>query len=612
MNPSFHEPIQPEDDDSLPDVSNLEDDLSLDNLMDEDAHEAHVEGAQDALDDEPEGIFALFDSEFRSREVKMPLNSEEKSKFGEEFLQGFDDMFDSVEGGEDLPFLSDKSSNSSGSSFANPFNSGSSVSQSAELETEEDDEEEPLFEPGGMYPAEDDSDMDEPLPDDSSGDFLSLNDYPEEEDSLEEPLPMDLDEDSDDESLDAEWSNFDAEYASDEDEDDELPQVGLEEFASDETDATASDDSDDFFSDGADWNSELEEISFDDEQEDSSEDDDASLSDEDDEELFDEFTRLVLGDEDDDADLEDDDEDEEDDFVIADISDTDAEPDPFEEIAIMSSEEVSEYTPSFGEEELKFEDDLPNVEDEDEDPFAMPSDGKKGKKDPQDEDESLELDPFGDEAQSLQNEESDEKNDSDDEPDKKDNDGSKGGSHSKGPISKLVSLLLVPWNIYSKLTGLAFNLLNGVLRAIGGLPIVGIPFNLLANVLSAIPMFAKKIILLAFIGGVFSGVSLAIPSPSSSIELPDYGEAKFAGVELKDGVITGTIENKGDVIVSVYPTVEVSERKLLEVGSWFSPNPLGECTGDIVEVAIDNSAEVSFNCDIVSEGSLKIKPSLKE
>lgn len=606
MNPSFHEPTQHEDDDSLPEVSYLEDDLSLDNLTGEDAHEAHVEGAQDALDDEPEGIFALFDSEFRSREMKMPLNPEEKSKFGEEFLQGFDDMFDSVEGGEDLPFLSEATSNSSVGNFGRPLSNASSTENLTSERDEDEDEEEPLLEPGGMYQAEEDSDMDEPLPDG----FLSLNDYPEEE-SLEDPLPMDLGDDSDDdsaESLDTDWSNFDAEFASEED--DELPQVEIEELASDEPDANTDNDSDDFFSDGADWNPELEEISFDDEQEDPAEDE-VLLSDEDDEELFDEFTRLALGDEDDDSDDEED-EDEEDDFVIADISDTDAEPDPFEEIAIMSSEEVSEYTPSFGEEELKFEDDLPNTEDEDEDPFAMPSDGKKEKKGPQDEDESLEIDPFGDEAQSLQNQESDEKDESDDKQDKNDNDDSKRDSNSKGLISKLISLLLVPWNIYSKLTGLAFNLLNGALRAIGGLPIVGFPFNLLANVLSAIPMFAKKIILLAFIGGVFSGVSLVIPSPSSSIELPDYGEAKFSGVELKDGVVTGTVENKGDVIVSVYPTVEVSERKLLEIGSWFSPNPLGECTGDILEVAIDNSAEVSFNCDIVSDGSLKIKPSLKE
>lgn len=604
MNPSFHESTQHEDDDSLPDVSNLEDDLSLDNLTGEDVHEAHVEGAQDALDDEPEGIFALFDSEFRSREVKMPLNPEEKSKFGEEFLQGFDDMFDSVEGGEDLPFLSEVSSNSPATSFGNPFSTSSAASQNVE----DEEEEEPLFEPGGMYQAEEDTDEDEPLPDDSANEFLSLNDYPEE-DSLEEPLPMSLDEQSDDESLDADWSNFDAEYASDEDEDDELPQVGFEELSSDEDDTVTDSDSDDFFSDGAEWNSELEEISFD--EDDEQEDDDDSLSDEDDIELLDEFTRIALGD---DGSDEEDEEEDEDDFIIADISDTDAEPDPFEEIAIMSSEEVSEYTPSFGEEELKFEDDLPPAEDEDEDPFAMPSDGKKGKKASQDEEESLELDPFSEEAQSLQNQDSDEKDDSesDNEQDKDDKGDSKGSSNSRGLVSKLISLLLFPWNLYSKLTGLAFNLLNGVLRAVGGLPIVGIPFNLLANVLSAIPMFAKKIILLAFIGGIFSGVSLAIPSPSSSIELPDYGEAKFSGVELKDGVITGTIENKGDVIVSVFPTVEVSERKLLDVGTWFSPNRLGECTGDIVEVAIDNTAEVSFNCDIVSEGSLKIKPSLKE
>lgn len=612
MNPSFHESIQHENDDSLPEVSNLEDDLSLDNLTGEDAHETHVYGAQNAVDDEPEGIFALFDSEFRSREMKMPLNPEEKSKFGEEFLQGFDDMFDSVEGGEDLPFLSEATSNSSVGNFRDPFSDAASTeTRGAESSLNEDEDEEPLFEPGGIY-QEDSSDLDEPLPDESVNDFLTLDDYPEEE-SLEDPLPMDLNEDSDDESLDTEWSNFDAEFASDEDEDDELPQVGLDELASDEPDTGSDDDSDDFFSDGADWNNELEEINFDDEEEDTAEDD-ASLSDEedeDDEELFDQFARLALGDGDDDSDTEDD-EDEEDDFVIADISDTDSEPDPFEEIAIMSSEEVSEYTPSFGEEELKFEDAGPNEDDEDEDPFAMPSDGKKGKKGPQDEDESLEIDPFGDEAQSLQNQESDADNNSDDEQDKKDNDDSKSGSNSKGPIAKLVSLLLVPWTIYSKLTGLVFNLLNGALRAVGALPIIGIPFNLLANVLSAIPMFAKKIILLAFIGGVFSGVTLAIPNPSSSIELPDYGEAKFSSVEFKDGVVTGTIENKGDVIVSVYPTVEVSERKLLEVGSWFSPNPLGECSGDIAEIAIDNSAEVSFNCDIVSEGSLKIKPSLKE
>lgn len=584
------------EDESLPDVSNLEDDLSLDNSSGEDTHENDAKVAQSDSGDEPEGVFALFDSEFRRREEKMPLNPEEKTKFGEEFLLGFDEMFDSVEGGEDIPLFSANNlpSNSARGNSKPARSSSSSFNPGSD---DEEENEEPLYEPGVLEFSDNLSAID------LDSESAENNEY--EEDADEDALPG--------------VENYDVESDVDEASDNYFQENPLslgneedfeESFSGDNPPPNEWDD----------IGENLEEINFDEDDEDLDELPDDSEINED--ELFDEFAKLALGE---DEDLDDDEEEDEDDFTIADIAE-DSEIDSFEEVSIMSSEEVAEYSPNFSSDDLKFQDeDLPDYEDENDDPFAMPDSKKKKQSDA--EDEEIELDPFGEEAQSLQkqSESSQSKNDSDDANANSNNEDAGANSESNGNggksrfrlpslrgMSKLISLILFPWTIYSKLTTFAFGLLNSALRTVSVIPIIGKPFGFVANILSAIPMIAKKAILLAVIIGLASGASLALPKPSSTISLPDSGGAKFSGVQLKDGIVSGTIKNRGDIILSVYPSVAVSERKLLDIGSWFKPDLIGECTGDLASIAIDDSVDVSFKCDLKTDTFSKIKPSLKD
>lgn len=81
--------------------------------------------------------------------------------------------------------------------------------------------------------------------------------------------------------------------------------------------------------------------------------------------------------------------------------------------------------------------------------------------------------------------------------------------------------------------------------------------------------------------------------------LPDVGSTLFNNFSYKDGVASGTITNTGEVIAKVNP---VFETYALDIGlnpkSWFSLEKIGSCTGELVEVPIGESIDVSVPCEI--------------
>lgn len=583
---------------------------------------------------EPEGIFTLFDREF-PEDGREPIDPEESSEFDAEFSDDFEDMFTAVKGDGSAPLFE-----------------GRPESEASEKPTEDPEVQDP--------PTEENEDSVLPIPGSEpkrvapqepifdEEDALPLFDEPTDEPELqfEEHEPLNLDPYEDDVPLidpslpadgyNAEPLNLDPlnlDPVSEEEDgtpptddflllDDEPLVLGDPEP---ELNLSALDDEEPSSELNA-WNPDeesLEEFSFDDSDEDELFDTDLAASqddtDDDDEEMLDEFTRMALGIE------EEDDEEaiaEEDDFKVEELSSA-QELDPFEDIAIMSSEDVAKYQ-GFGEEELKFQDEEPLPEDPD--PFAM--EGENSSKFAVDEDgydPLKEIDPFSDEAAALA-EEADSA-EAPKEPEADDSEGAekeekpkkerkpRSGGGSKG-ASPLMGILLFPWRIYSTLTTLLFGLLQGLIGILAKIPLIGIPFRMLGSVLAAIPMALKRVIVLLIIAFLaWGGTSIIngfLPKPSADISLPDSGSARFIDVELKDGTVTGRIENTGDVNLLVFPQAKVFERQIFNPGTWFSPTEKGVCGGDLIEVAIDATAKVSYSCDIATDGIVSIEPMLKD
>lgn len=585
---------------------------------------------------EPEGVFALFDREF-PEEGREPIDPEESSEFDAEFSDSFEHMFTAVKGDGSAPLFEGRPEFSASEK--------SSEEPEAEDPATEGDEDSvlpiPGSEPKRVATREPDFDEEDELP-------LPGEPTDEPELQFEEQEPLSLDPYGDeipliDPSVPAE--GYGAEPETLEllnldpvvEEEDEIPltddflRLDDEPLPLDapgaELNLSTADEDEELSSELNAWNSDeeaLEEFNFDDSDEDELFDTDLAAvpddAEDDDEDSFDEFTRLALGIEDDD------DEDsisEEDDFKVEELSGA-QELDPFEDIAIMSSEDVAKYQ-GFGEEELKFLDEEPLPEDPD--PFAM--EGEADSKFAVDEDgydPLKEIDPFGEEAAALSQDspaaessdpepedEASEEQEAEKEEKPKKKPRSTGGS--KGP-SALLGILLFPWKIYSSLTTILFGLLQGLIGILAKIPLIGIPFRMLGSVLAAIPMALKRVIVLLLIAFLaWGGTSIIngfLPKPSADISLPDSGGARFIDVELKDGTVTGSIENTGDVNLLVFPQAKVFERQIFNPGTWFSPIEKGVCGGDLVEIAIDATAKVSYSCDIATDGIVSIEPMLKD
>lgn len=650
----------------LPDAEAVDFDLSAENLPDNGNDATGVKGAETGSSDEPEGIFSLFDREFSSTE-RNPVDPRESSKFDLEFSREFDSMFSAVKGDESAPLFTAQAPLPADSPADSPASatvdraSGSPVSNASDSEFNNSDplqseSSSPILKENVALPSLHPEDSSPTLPVGRasstvlpvSSALLSTDDssLPEPESSL--PAPEDSALEAEASRLEDEDSlpTFDSSYDNSEDLEEEFSLLNLDDedeplmLADEALPGLDLDDDSMDEEESTEWNSStnedessLEEISFDDSDEEELFDIDfgfSSANEDQDEEVdeddFESFANLALGFEEDD--LEDDAED--DSFKVEELTGAE-EHDPFEEIAIMSSDDVANFKPKFGDDELRFEDELPLPEEDDDDPFAMQESkakpSPKAKPQSSTEEEDLErLDPFSPEAAALaestrrDSEDTEEPNPEDSDSRDSDREGDSNrperASRPRGALGKSVlGLLSVPWKLYSALTTVLFGVIETVISILGKIPLIGIPFRALGAVLSAVPMKLKRLIVLAVIAAVAWGgtsvVTNLIPA-AGSISLPDSGKAQFQSVELKDGVVTGEIENKGDLRLQLFPEVQLRERQLLKPGTWFKPIELGSCEGPLTPVAIGETVQVSYACEIANDGSVSVKPSLKE
>lgn len=617
------EPNPFEDDIPLPVAKAPDFDLSDETVEHDSNNDLDAEVAEEGVGGEPEGVFNLFDREFPPGE-RNPIDPSESGEFDREFSETFEEMFEAIRGDDSAP-LFDESSIPIEKPIAEPEpvpeeDSESQMDLEADGEVTADpqaEESEDQFETDSIVVETDSESLEDsllpiPKPEQNSGPTRDISDELEEltledEFALDEELPTIGYEELDPLDLSPEDTGLSFEVVdSDEDED-------YENSSSEAAAASWSTDEPLVDEDA------LEELNFDDSDEEELYDEDLSgiesapqdaPSDD-----FDEFAKLALGFDDDEEDDPDEEAlSEEDDFVVEELGNA-SELDPFEEIAIMSSEDVAKYEPSFGAEELQFKDEEPLPEDAD--PFGDGGfDSAKS-----DDEESLEdLDPFGDGGSSKGSSPADEKKEEEDfDPNAVNSKGDKDGEGSGfklpnfGPVA---GILRLPWKIFSTAVDFLFGILETVLKVLGGIPLIGLPFRVISSVLTNIPAALKRVLVLVLIVLIFWGggsvVSNLLPKPSVSISLPDSGGAKFSNLELKDGKITGEIENTGAILLQVFPRAEVSERKLFEPGTWFKPKKLGNCEGSLVEVPIDGTVKVSYDCKVAVDGKASLKPSLRE
>lgn len=570
-------------------------DLSDETVEPDGIGDSTVEAPETVSQGEPEGVFALFDREFPAGD-REPIEQGESGEFDREFSDSFEQMFEAIKGDGSAPLFDEN---------LEP------VAEPQELVAEP--EEAPEKQEVDVPPIP----RDLPGAESSSPDFDISDELGEltlEDERIFDELPsIDMRDDYDEDELDS--GGF-GELSLD----DEPLALADEPLAL--TPEEPEDEDEGLPDPSAGWETgdELEEVSFDDSEEEELYDEDLSglTEDEDGEEDdgFDDFARMALGIGD--GEEDDDTVSEEDDFKVEELTSAD-ELDPFEEIAIMSSEDVSKYEPSFGSDELKFRDEEPLPEDPD--PFLMDGESPKAQAD---DEENLEgIDPFSPEAAALSGASAARKDSGDDSSDEEEDEPKRKQKKPKKSRPKLPSagaglsgLLRLPWRLISVAIDFLFGVLEALLRVLGKLPLIGIPFRVLGTALESIPPLLKRLVVVFVVGLILlvgtSIITNLFPKPTAEINLPDSGSAKISSVELKDGKISGEIQNTGDIVVHLFPKVQVAERKLFSPGSWFNPKDVGSCKGPLVDVPINGTTKFSFDCTVKLDGNSSLKPSLEE
>lgn len=106
--------------------------------------------------------------------------------------------------------------------------------------------------------------------------------------------------------------------------------------------------------------------------------------------------------------------------------------------------------------------------------------------------------------------------------------------------------------------------------------------------------------------------SVTAPEDTASVSLPDNGGVEMSAMKLSDDgkKLTATLSNTGDVIADVTPSATLKAVDLSNPISWYVRKDVGSCKGELANIDIEASVEVTLKCDssdgdAVPEGALK-------
>lgn len=143
------------------------------------------------------------------------------------------------------------------------------------------------------------------------------------------------------------------------------------------------------------------------------------------------------------------------------------------------------------------------------------------------------------------------------------------------------------------------------------LPLIG---SLFGRLLRFAGFLVSVLILIAIIAvpvGLFTIASATVKDPPI-LTFPDNGSALIKSPDFsKDsGKATATVENTGDVIAEVKPTLTVwSYSPGVNPKTWVTFNKIGVCESDYITVEIDGSKQISLDCKLDSNPGLFTKAS---
>lgn len=177
----------------------------------------------------------------------------------------------------------------------------------------------------------------------------------------------------------------------------------------------------------------------------------------------------------------------------------------------------------------------------------------------------------------------------------------------KGPLAKL----LRPFKtLYLKVVDLIFSILEGLLRFLSKIPLLGAPFKYLLKFTQILRLIATSLPLLAVVGVLVAVHFTTVPG-STTWQGPDEGVATFTSFTRGNGEVRGTITNGGPSSIEVVPQVEIYTSEWGDPASWLRPALRETCTGEPVTVDIEGEVEVAVACTPPTSGLVKVSGVLK-
>lgn len=182
------------------------------------------------------------------------------------------------------------------------------------------------------------------------------------------------------------------------------------------------------------------------------------------------------------------------------------------------------------------------------------------------------------------------------------------GGASKAPRGRsLPKVLSAPLNLlkrlYLAIVGFFFGVVEGLLKLLAKLPLVGRLFSWMLKFTRVLKVVALSIPLMVVLAVVLLVYSSA-PALTSSLELPDEGKVGLSAMSYQrdSNEVTATVKNEGNVLATVTPTFTVYTSSWYDPRTWRSPRASLTCPGKPLLLEMDQAKVVKVKCPATPGG----------
>jgi len=185
------------------------------------------------------------------------------------------------------------------------------------------------------------------------------------------------------------------------------------------------------------------------------------------------------------------------------------------------------------------------------------------------------------------------------------------GQDATSSSSNLLGKILFP---YTFIANFIFNGLVSLLGILEGIPLIGLPFKFILKAKIVLKILSYVLPLIVILAILHWHGGTKFKSEYGEVTFPDNGSAKITAISFNpsNNEATVTIENTGDVIAEVTPTLTVQGLKpSANPLSFFYPKEVGSCTGSTVSVPIGKTKDFIVKCDDFHASKEKVSGELK-